>query len=135
MGFAPQLTARIESRNGVARIALEGDLDMATVPVLTDHLGRFEADGVAGIMLDLRELTFVDCSGLRVFLAARARSNANGHRFILVGATPGARRLFELTGTQFLLDEQDAVSLLDRFTRGGEDRAVQTAVVDGGSRV
>jgi anti-anti-sigma factor len=134
MGFAPQLTARIESRNGVARIALEGDLDMATVPVLSDHLGHFEADGVAGIMLDLRDLTFVDCSGLRVFLEARERSNANGHRFILVGASPGARRLFELTGTKFLLDEQEAVSLLDRFTRGG-DAAVQTEVAGGESRV
>jgi anti-anti-sigma factor len=131
MGFAPQFTARIESRNGVARIALEGDLDMSTVPVLSGHLGRFEADGMAGIMLDLRDLTFVDCSGLRVFLAARERSNANGHRFILVGASPGARRLFELTGTQFLLDEQEAVSLLDRFTRGGEDGIVHTAAAEG----
>jgi anti-anti-sigma factor len=135
MGFAPQFIARIESRNGVARIALEGELDMETVPVLGDHLARFEADGVAGIMLDLRDLTFVDCSGLRIFLAARERSKANGHRFILVGASPAARRLFELTGTQFLLDEQEAVSLLDRFTRNGADRAVQAAVPDRGVHV
>ena len=135
MGFAPQFIARIESRNGVARIALEGELDMATVPVLSDHLERFETDGVAGIMLDLRDVTFVDCSGLRIFLAARERSQANGHRFILVGASPGARRLFELTGTEFLLDEQDAVSLLERFTRNGADGAVKTAAPDGGPNV
>jgi anti-sigma B factor antagonist len=135
MGFSPQFIARIESRNGVARIALEGELDMASVPVLSDHLERFEANGIAGIMLDLRELTFADCSGLRVFLAARERSNANGHRFILVGVSPAGRRLFELTRTQFLLDEQEAVSLLDRFTRGGSDWAVQTAVADRAARV
>jgi anti-sigma B factor antagonist len=134
MGFAQQLVARIESRNGVARVALEGELDVATVPSLSDHLARFEADGVVGIMLDLRDLTFVDCAGLRIFLAARERSKANGHRFILVGASPGARRLFELTGTQFLLDEQEAVSLLDQFTRSGAP-AVQTAVVEGGAHV
>lgn len=133
MGFAPQFTARIESRNGVARIALEGELDMATVPVLSDHLARFEADGVAGIMLDLRDLTFVDCSGLRTFLEARERSQANGHRFILVGASPSARRLFELTGAQFLLDEQDAATLLDRFTQRGADQSAQTAVRDHGA--
>jgi anti-sigma B factor antagonist len=135
MGFAPQFTTRIESRNGVARIALEGELDMVTVPVLSDHLARFEADGVVGIMLDLRGLTFVDCSGLRIFLAARDRSKASGHRFILIGVSPAGRRLFELTRTQFLLDEQEAVSLLDRFTQSGADRAVQSAVVDRGAYV
>ena len=135
MGFAHQFIARIEARGGIARIALEGELDMATVPMLSDHLARFEADGVDGIMVDLRDLTFVDCSGLRIFLAARERSKANGHRFILVGAGPGARRLFELTGTQYLLDEQEAVSLLDRFTRSGADQAAQTVVVDRGARV
>jgi anti-anti-sigma factor len=135
MGFAPQFVARTESRNGVARIALEGELDTATVPVLSDHLARSEADGVVGIMLDLRDLTFIDWSGLRIFLEARERSKANGHRFILVGTSPSARRLFELTGTQFLLDEQEAVSLLDRFIRSGADRADPTAVVDRGANV
>jgi len=39
MKFAPQFIARIESQNGVARIALSGELDMATVPVLKEHGG------------------------------------------------------------------------------------------------
>ena len=46
MGFAPQFTARTESRNGVVSIALSGELDMATVPVLDEQeavsvLGQF----------------------------------------------------------------------------------------------
>jgi anti-sigma B factor antagonist len=121
VGFAPQFTARTESRNGVASIALTGELDMATVPVLQEHLAHFEGDGGVAIMLDLRELTFLDCSALRAFLAARDRARTNGHRLILVGAGQPARRLFELTGMEFLLDEQEAVSVLDQFT-GGEPR-------------
>jgi hypothetical protein len=39
MEFAPQFIARIESQNGVARIALSGEFDMATVPVLKEHGG------------------------------------------------------------------------------------------------
>lgn len=128
MGYGSQLIARIDARNGVARIALEGELDIATAPVVSDHIARFEEAGAAAIMLDMRDLTFVDCSALRIFLAARERSKANGHRFILVGANPRARRLFKLCGTEFLLDEQEAVSLLDRFTEDTADPAVETAV-------
>jgi anti-anti-sigma factor len=135
MGFAPPFSARIDLRNGVARIALEGELDMATAPSLSERLARLESDGVVGIMLDLRELTFADLSGLHAFLAARERSKANGHRFILVGASSSTRRLFELTSTEFLLDEQEAVSLLDRFTRSGADQPVRSAGVDRGVRV
>jgi anti-anti-sigma factor len=134
MGFAPQLIARVESRNGVARIVLIGELDMATVPVLRDRLARSRTNGAFGIVLDLRDLTFVDCSGLRAFLAARERSNANGHRFVLVGARPVARRLFELTGTEFLLDEQEAESLLARFA-GTVDPPVEATVPDRGAHV
>jgi hypothetical protein len=70
--------------------------------------------------------TFLDCSALHAFLAARDRAKMNGHRLILVGASSLARRLFELAGTGFLLDEQEAVSVLDRFTGSKERLAAQT---------
>ena len=118
MGFAPQFAARVDVRNGVASIALSGELDVTTVPVLEDHLARFEGAGVSAIMIDLRELTFLDRSAMQAFLAARERANQNGHRLILVGASPGARRLFELTDTEFLLDDRDTAVVMNRFTGG-----------------
>ena len=134
MGYGPQFIARIDARNGVARIALEGELDIATAPVVGDHIARFEEAGAAAIMLDLRDLTFVDCSALRIFLAARERSKANGHRFILVGDNLRVRRLFKLCGTEFLLDEQEAASLIDQFTRVSADPVVGTAVAHQGAQ-
>jgi anti-anti-sigma factor len=118
MGSVPSFGADVESRNGVARIALSGELDLAAVPIVNEQLSRFEQAGVDEIMLDLRDLTFVDSMGLHAFLEARERADSNGHRLTLVGASPSARRLFELTDTQFLMDEQDAVSVLDRFIGG-----------------
>jgi anti-sigma B factor antagonist len=123
MGFAPQFSCRVESRNGVASVSLSGELDITTVPILEDHLARFEGGGVSAIMIDLRELTFLDRSAMQVFLAARKRANDNGHRLILVGASPGARRLFELTDTEFLLDDRDTAVILNRFIGGDPDRA------------
>jgi hypothetical protein len=42
---------------------------------------------------------------------------SNGHRLVVSGASPAARRLFELTGTQALLDEQVIPDGLVRFFR------------------
>ena len=123
MGFAPQFSSRIETRNGVASIALSGELDVTTAPILEEHLEQFEGAGVSAILIDLRELTFLDRSAMQAFLAARGRANENGHRLILVGASPGARRLFELTNTEFLLDDRDTVGILNQFMGGSPDRA------------
>lgn len=121
MASEPAFTAQIESRNGVARVALRGELDTATAPLLEESLAPLESNGFTSIMLDLRDLKFLDSSGLRVLLAASERAETNGHRLLLVGATPGARRLFELTGTQFLIDGQ-AVGVLHRFAGNRRER-------------
>lgn len=122
MGSGPLFSARVESRNGVAHVVMAGELDMTTVPALVEQLAHVEQDGVASIMLDLRDLVFVDSSGLHAFLQARDRAKTNGHRLILVGAGPFVRRLFEITGTEFLLDEHEAVSAMDQFTGSHANR-------------
>jgi anti-sigma B factor antagonist len=121
MGSEPQLTAQINSRNGVASIALHGELDIATVQDLEGHLAPFESSGVFAIMLDLRELTFIDSVALHSIVRARERAKTNGQRLILVGARPTARRLFELTCTDYLLDDEETVGVLNRFV-GSETR-------------
>jgi anti-sigma B factor antagonist len=106
MGLQPPFGARSQEKDGVATIALSGELDMATAPILSDSLALFEGNGVSTIVLDLHDLTFIDSTGLHAFLEARNRAMSNGHRLLLSGAGPAARRLIEITGTQFLLDEQ-----------------------------
>jgi anti-anti-sigma factor len=90
MGF-PQFTTHLDSRNGVASLALVGELDLATVSMVEEHLALLEDDGVDAIMLDLRDLTFLDCTALQALLAARDRANKNGHRLAFVEASSCAR--------------------------------------------
>jgi anti-sigma B factor antagonist len=91
MGSVPPFTARIERHADVAVVALGGELDLATAPNLSDRLAQLEPEGVAAIMLDLRKLSFVDASGLRVFLDAWTRAKATGHRFNMAMATSRVR--------------------------------------------
>ena len=112
MGFEV-FTVQVEPSRGATKIALSGELDMGTVPILEEYLLRVEADDVAAIMIDLREVTFMDTTGLRAFLAARNRAEESGRKLLLVGAKEPVRRMFELTGQDHVLDNQDAVSVLD----------------------
>jgi anti-sigma B factor antagonist len=131
MGTGQALTARIDTRNGVTSVALSGELDMATVPILNDQLTALEQDGSEAIVLDLRDLGFIDSSGLQAIVQAHTRYQQNGHRFLLVGASPIARRLIEMTRTEFLLDASGTAELLGRFTgdgsRTGEQDGEQAA--------
>lgn len=97
------LTTQIDKSNGVARVLLKGELDIWTAPLLTEPLTALERDGVDEVVLDLRDLTFLDVTGLHAFVDARRRADMNGHRLLIVGALPFACRLFHLTGTQDLL--------------------------------
>lgn len=126
MGSEQQFTAQVNSRNGVVSIALRGELDLATVSDFEGHLAPFESNGVSAIMLDLRELTFIDSVALHSIVRARERAQTNGQRLILVGARRSARRLFELTSTEYLLDDQDAVGVLNRFVGSQTREAGQT---------
>jgi len=67
-------------------------------------------------VLDLQDLAFIDSSGLLAFVEARTRAMSNGHRLVMRGASPAAQRLFDLTGTQFLLHKQIPDGLV-RFFR------------------
>ena len=63
---------------------------------------------------------------LQSLVRARERATRNGQQLILVGARRSARRLFELTSTEYMLDDQDAVGVLSRFLGSQTREAGQT---------
>jgi len=82
--------------DGVARVVAEGDLDLSTAPELERSIVGIQGDGRA-VLLDLRGVSFMDSSGLRVILAADARARSNGTRLMLVPGPPGVQRAELLT--------------------------------------
>ena len=115
-------TVRTDVRNGVARVALVGELDMAVAPTLENELLRVENDGVDTALLDLSELTFMDCSGMRVLLRATRRAKANRHDLAIVGVGGIPRRVIEITGTErILIDEVNALPVIERFSQEEAD--------------
>ena len=115
MGSDLRFDVRVESRNGVAHVAVVGELDLATASTLGDELDEVERDSVRDVMLDMRDVTFVDSTGLNVVLQAWTRAQQNGHRLVVVGASRSTRRLCHIAGTEFILDDPSATEILDGF--------------------
>lgn len=88
------------------RVNVEGELDLATSPQLDDALHRAEADARL-IVLDLRRLAFMDCSGLRVILAAHDRARRPGCRLVVVRGPTAVQRVFTLTAVHRELEFVD----------------------------
>src|SRR4051794_15033381 len=82
---------------GTVRIALHGELDLAHAYTFDEELRQVEADRPTCVVLDLRELTFLDSCGLSRLLAARRRARRAGHRLLLVRGSAAVQRVFALT--------------------------------------
>src|SRR4030081_2677710 len=87
----------IERREDCAYLALRGELDISTGVRLDEDLQRSEATAPALIVLDLRELEFMDSTGLRLLIGADSRAREAGRRCVLVHVGAMVRRLREGT--------------------------------------
>src|SRR3954452_9160886 len=81
---------------GTVRIALRGELDLAHAYTFDEELREGEAGRPACVVLDLRELIFLDSCGLARLLAARRRARRMGHRLLLVRGPAAIQRLFAI---------------------------------------
>jgi anti-anti-sigma factor len=91
-------SVRIERRGDAAVVVPTGELDLATAPALEASLARAFEDDCGHVVLDLRELEFIDSSGLRTLLTARRRAEDAGQRFSLVAGHRALERTLEIAG-------------------------------------
>lgn len=86
-------------RDGDARIiTLDGELDLATIDYLDDALDLAALDDPEVVLVDLRELTFMDSTGLKSLLEADKRCRARGGRLVLVRGGQRTQRILEIAG-------------------------------------
>jgi anti-sigma B factor antagonist len=86
------------TQDGVAVVTPRGELDVAGTPAIEDALAEAAAEPeVAGIVVDLSQLEFMDSSGLRAVVLADQRLRSAGLRFALVRGGEPVHRVFELT--------------------------------------
>ena len=79
------------------RIALRGELDLERAYTFDEELRRIEALEPRCICVDLRELSFLDSTGLSRIVAARRRARRAKRRLVLVRGPAAVQRVFQLT--------------------------------------
>ena len=79
-----------------------GELDIATAPRLFERLAPHRRPGTE-VVLDLREVWFMDCYTLGCIVAAHVDSATEGWTLRVLVETPPVRRLLDLTGAAQLL--------------------------------
>jgi anti-sigma B factor antagonist len=76
--------------------ALVGELDMASAERLREAVTA--ADGRGDVILDISQLTFVDSSGIHVFIELACNMAGERSSVILRSPSPIARRTLEIVG-------------------------------------
>ena len=84
-------------------LALSGELDLATVPILRACMTNRALQGPADVEIDLAELTYLDSAGLTVIVQHWRALNASGGSLVVFNPSPMALKLFGITGLNPLL--------------------------------
>ena len=101
---------RIEVRSAgrATVIGMSGELDLASSPALQEELDRVAASDSEMLIIDLRQLDFMDSTGLSVLVRAHQRAEEQGRRLAMVRGPQQVQRLLSLTGVA------DRLTLVDR---------------------
>ena len=101
----PLLGVRTYARGGEAVLALAGELDIQTMPAVARRLAEVLEHQPRRLVFDLRELSFMDSSGLRVFVLAH-KQLAAGSRLVVRAPNQLIRRMLEITGLDQICEIQ-----------------------------
>jgi anti-sigma B factor antagonist len=101
-GSARPETFRVEVRPDRDRvfIAPHGELDLATVGLVGTEIDDLVAREFDRIVIDLRETSFIDSSGVHLLLTCAQRADAH---ISVIDGPPPVRRVFDLAGIRDLV--------------------------------
>jgi anti-anti-sigma factor len=85
------------------RVRPVGEVDLSTSPDLRAQLDQLWDSGWTDIVVDLRDVTFMDSSGVHVLLDHHRRAARGGMSFAIIDGAPSVSRLLSLTGLDALL--------------------------------
>ncbi len=103
-----------ELDNDIAILAIDGEIDIYTSSDLKDALIQQIDSGAKHIIMDLENVTYIDSSGIGVFISTLATLKKLGGKICIIKITASVKKVFELTKlTNFFKiykDEEEAIA-------------------------
>jgi anti-sigma B factor antagonist len=112
----PPLRVDVWPEGDVVHVCPAGEIDLDTVSQVRDRLDELRAAGFKRLILDLRAVTFLDSTGIRLVLETGASARADGFEFGLIEGPAKVQRAFEITGLR------SALPFIDPCQDGGGRR-------------
>jgi anti-anti-sigma factor len=112
-----RLTYESHHDGEMVRLVLAGEFDLSNATQVEDALKELENERPPLLVLDLRDLTFMDSTGLRVMVSADARARDDSRRLAVVQGPESVHRVFRITG---LDDPLEMVETPDAALRDGD---------------
>jgi anti-sigma B factor antagonist len=83
-------------------VRLGGELDLATAPEVGTTVHDLFDAGFTSVVVDLRQLTFLDSTGIHTLVSAQRSAERRECSLSLLRGPRSVHRVFELTGTDSL---------------------------------
>ncbi len=109
---------KIQTRQGgqgVDILALEGELDFHATVEVRDTLSKLTDKQASQVLIDFAGVSYIDSSGLAIFVEAFQKIKRSGGKLVLFGLIPAVRSVFEIARLDSIFrlaaSEQEALSL------------------------
>ncbi|MFE8938019.1 STAS domain-containing protein [Streptomyces sp. NPDC007872] len=98
-----RLSATVRTVDGVRVVTLRGEIDHTAREVLGRALAPEGTAPAPRVVADLTGVSFMDSSGINVFITAHRRIGESGGRLRLAGAGEAVRRVLALVGVDTVI--------------------------------
>ena len=97
MSVGGHLNVGVRNQADAVVLHLDGELDLASAPQFEGELERADVTAAATLVLDLRDLQFIDSAGLRMIVSAHEKARERGQEFAVTRGSEQVQRLLAIT--------------------------------------
>ncbi|WP_246945298.1 STAS domain-containing protein [Bacillus pinisoli] len=98
------LQVNINQDGLIQRVAVLGEVDAYTAPKLKEQLVPLAEEKEAQLIIDLSGVSYIDSTGLGVFIGVLKLTRKHGGSLQLVGLNERVKRLFTITGLDEIIN-------------------------------
>lgn len=96
--YPRRFSVDVKPERRVVRVCPSGDIDIATAGLVRDNVAELATAGFRCVVVDLREVTFLDSTGVHLMVDLEMASRTEGWRFGIIEGPAEVQRAFEVTG-------------------------------------
>ena len=93
----------VHSDGNRVRLDLQGELDVFAIRPVRQRVAELVGAGLGDVVIDLRRLTFIDSTGMRLLIGLHLQARRDGWTFALIQGPEPVQRVFEIAGTANVL--------------------------------